>query len=322
MKKKIIYSSVLTALLSASSIALAGGPEIIVEPDYFSGLYIGGIGGVHEASFDGSSTVFRPESVTLFNGGFLLPSVVLPSGTIATNDVDGGEFAGYGGVQGGFGKVFNRMFYVGIQGWGEWGEASETDNEFRNVPFSPFTGILGITTFTPAASASSTTTAKIKNDWGVAAKLGWLPGPRSMIYGKIGASWANIEVSNSVNVNASLLSNTVNGLITSSTVFNASASTSEENTKIGLLLGVGFEQFVWSNVVSINVEGDYVNYGHVSTSSANLTGSLSNTTTIGGAVLGPFVFPFTSNIQTQATADAAVTSLMAGLNFYFGSNWF
>ena len=58
MKKKIIYSSVLAALLSASSIALAGGIEVIPEPDYFSGLYVGGIIGVHHNTFNGSSGLF------------------------------------------------------------------------------------------------------------------------------------------------------------------------------------------------------------------------------------------------------------------------
>ena len=49
------------------------------------------------------------------------------------------------------------------------------------------------------ASANVSTTVKITDEAGVAAKLGWIVAPRSMIYGKIGAEWARIKVSNSVN---------------------------------------------------------------------------------------------------------------------------
>lgn len=308
MKKKIIYSSVLTALLSASSMALAGGPEIIPEPDYFSGFYIGGIGGVHHTTFSGSSEV-DTTGISLFN---LIP--IVPAGVVQTVNVGGGSFNGFGGLQGGFGKVINHAFYVGLQGWGEWGSSSQTDTSTRTIPFA--TPILG-GLFSAAYGSSTSTTMKVNNDYGFAGKLGWVVAPRSMIYGKIGASWADIQVSNSVASATTVSFPAVPAALI--TVSAASGATSSQtDTKIGLLLGIGFEQFVYQDIVSINVEADYTNYGHVDTTPSQITGN----TNVSIPVIGySGNFPFTTSLFTSASASTQVSSLMAGLNFYFGRDW-
>lgn len=317
MKKKIIYSSLLTALLSASSCALAGGPEIIPLPDYFSGMYVGGIFGVHHNTFNGNSQIALTQPATLGIIG-LLPLVGIPAGTLYNSDIGGGEYDGYGGIQGGFGKVINQQFYVGIQGWGEWGSSSETDNQFASVPFTPLNLVL--LTVSPVANASTSTTTKINNDYGVAAKLGWIVAPRSMIYGKIGASWADIEVDNSLNALASLNITAIPpvGVIINN-VTTAGTSSSSESTKLGLLLGIGFEQFVYQDIVSINVEGTYTNYGQVSTNGqVSGNNSLSILPVLG---IPTFNTSFTTNVFSGANTNVQVSTLMAGVNFYFGRSW-
>lgn len=355
MKKKIIYSSVLTALLSASSIALAGGPEILPEPDYFSGFYVGGIGGVHHTTFNGTSTVNLTQPVNILLP-FVPPVTLVQAGTLNSTSVSGGDYNGYGGVQGGFGKTFNHMYYVGVQGWGEWGSTSTTENQTITAPFNGNPVNFAISRTTPsgttyrdigsatvAASATTSTTMKISNDYGVAAKLGWIVAPRSMLYGKIGASWASIETSNSLNVNASASTNfnhtrtTVDGvtdrnlnIVTSNSVALSTGTTSNTDTKAGLLLGVGFEQFVYLDIVSLNVEYDYVNYGNVSTPPATLTGTSTASATVTNNTTGVVIFnnstgpngnAVTTNVQSSATSDAKTSSLMAGINFYFGRDW-
>lgn len=322
MKKKIIYSSVvLTALLSASSMALAGGPEIIPEPDYFSGLYVGGIGGVHHNTFTGTSLVELTDTDTFFD----ILSETLP-GVLNTASVNGGGYAGYGGVQGGFGHVFNHMFYIGIQGWGEWGSTSETETHTlapSMIPAVTETDDGTIIATQTATAASNSTTVKISNDYGLAAKLGWVVAPRSMIYGKVGASWANIKVTNSNSVYGAL--NSLAFPVESDPVpFAATAaagsSVTQSDTKIGLLLGVGFEQFVYQDIVSVNVEANYTNYGHVNTPAARVTGFGTFTLPAIGVVSG--AIPFATNAYSSASVATQVSSLMAGLNFYFGRNWF
>lgn len=329
MKKKMIYSSVLTALLSVSSIALAGGPEIIPEPDYFSGFYLGGMGGVHHNTFNTNSSVQATQNVVFAPGlGIFFPSItLLNAGTIASTDASGGEYGGYGGIQGGFGKVFNHQFYIGMQGWGDWGSTSTTSTNTRVAPFAPVSFTVGVeqpatVTITPNASATTSTTTKISNDYGLAAKLGWVVAPRSMLYGKVGASWATISVNNSVNTSSGTniaINNTT--VFNSNTSFNGSSSSGDQN-KVGLLLGVGFEQFVYQDIVSLNVEADYTNYGNVSTNPGQVTGStvwsfpqlLPN---------NPLTFLRTPSVFTSANASSVqVSTLMAGLNFYFGRNWF
>lgn len=320
MKKKIIYSSALTALLCASSAALAGGPEIIVEPDYFSGFYVGGTGALHHALFDSTTTVNLSEPVFLNFGGIIPPIQILQPGTLATNDTDGRSLDGYGGIQGGWGKVFNHQWYLGIQGFGEWGTNSDTSNNTTSV-LPVQVGILGnLITINNVPVATNSTTVKVENDYGVAAKLGYLVTPRTMVYGKIGASWAEIKVSNTTTLQNDLSVNAAGFQLLDVNTFST-ASNSDSDTKVGLLLGIGFEQFVYQDMVSINVEYDYVNYGSVDTGTSTLVGNTVITSPfVPGGLIAAFAAP--SIVTTQASGDAKVGSLLGGINFYFGRNWF
>ena len=76
---------------------------------------------------------------------------------------------------------------------------------------------------------------------------------------------------------------------------------------------------MYEDVVSLNVEYDYSNFGNVSTGPATITAQIFNTTS-GSAV------PVTDEFDTKATTQANITGvqvskLLAGLNFYFGRNW-
>lgn len=315
MKKKIIYSSVLVTLMSASSIALAGGPEIVPEPDYFNGFYVGGIGGVHHNLFNGSSQVnlTDPISLNFLDVGLF---VLAEPETLVNNDIGGGQFDGYGGVQGGYGTVFNHEFYVGLQGFGEWGTSSETASNTISGALNNIPIIFPDEVSNAVGSLNSSTTMKISNDYGISGKLGWVVAPRSMIYGKVGASWANIKVSNTTTGNISIQ----NPL--SATTLNLSASSSNEQTQIGLLLGIGFEQFIYHDIISANVEFDHTNYGHVNTTTPNLAGNFivgSNNNPLSPFV--PGTYTATSNFNGQSSVRVITSALMAGLNFYFHSNW-
>ena len=296
MKKKLIYSSVLTALLSASSVALAGGPEIIPAPDYFSGFYIGGMGGVNHMTYDGTSSVDQAEALT---GPFGLIQFIA-EGPLDQVDISGGGWGGFGGIQGGFGREVGEQYYVGVEGWGDWGSTSDTNNQNNAFAASAFFPGFTIPVIPPIHvpptrvdslnNANVSTTVKINNESGVAAKLGWVVAPRSMIYGKIGAAWANIKVSNSVNASNTLnfadVTNPAAPVLFASfsTLFTGSSSNSDYKT--GLLLGVGFEQFVYEDVVSLNVEYDYTDFGSVGTGPATITAQIFNNIT-GNAVTQP-----------------------------------
>lgn len=321
MKEKIIRTSVLTALLSASSLALAGGPEVILpEPNYFDGLYIGGFGGVAHDSFEGSSDVVLTEPVAIFN---IVPLTVFEAGNLNHSDFSSGDFNGYGGVKGGFGKQM-RQLYLGVEGWGEFGSSSDTETQSAQIPFNtnipvrlrPSKQRLFLN---PQASATTATTMKIQDSAGVGGRVGWLATPRTLVYAKIGASWADIKVYNSLNVNASNNITDKNGNTVINVATNLSTgTTSASAVKAGLDLGAGVEQMVVDNV-SVDVEYNYVNYGAVHTSPAQLTGGTTIETNSKWGSFNRFI-PLTTNVFTEGSVNSVhVSTLMAGLNFYFSN---
>lgn len=313
MKRKMIYSSALATLLSASSLSFAGGPEII--PDYFSGLYVGGTGAAHYSTLKASSGVVNVDNYSIFLD---IGTLTVPPGALLLQDADSESVDGYGGVQGGFGWTFKHVFYLGVQGFGEFGSQSNTSTSTAGVTLFPN----GTTILPPTTSnigyVTSSTEVRISNDYGVAGKIGYVVAPRSMIYGKAGASWANIKVSNTASVVGDMVTN-LGGVNLETIDTNASASTSQQDNKVGLLLALGFEQFIYQDVVSLNVEYDYVNYGTVTAPAVALNQLI--TTTRNG--LPPtYKGPVTTPIYTQASGSAIVNSLLGGINFYFGRNWF
>lgn len=344
MNKKIILSVAAATLLSASAV-FAGGPEIIIQPDYFSGFYVGGIGSLHLTGFDSNTETFVPDSVIL-TPAVLVPGLfpvvtsanLIPAGTGLAAQNGGSSFNGYGGVQGGFGKVFNHQWYLGIVGWGEWGTASQTSSIASNngpgsISTSPILGGFFVGNVNTNGTTLSQTTMKVKNDYGVAAKLGYVITPTTMVYGKIGGIWANLEIENSAAVSGRVVT-TSNPLIAPVIAVNytgqavLSGSSSNSDTKSALLLGIGAEQFIYRDMISLNVEYEYAEFGDISTST-NLTISNASSTeqllvggvpvlTTGTAALAAGTG---TSATTSATASARVSIIQAGLNFYFGRNW-
>lgn len=319
MKKSLISSSVLFGLFTVSS-GLAGGPEVLVpaEPNYFNGFFVGGTGAFHQAAFDGSSTVTSPvdiniQGTTAADSPFIY--TVFEAGNIISTSVDGNAFGGFGGVQGGIGKVFSHRWYLGVMGFGEWGSESDTSNSSTPVNKNLF--IESTADAQIDGMYTSSTTIKISNDYGVAGKLGYLVAPRTMAYVKIGAVWANIKVSNNVTVNGSI-TDTVQNVLFFFTNGTASGSSSNEETKSALLLGAGFEQFIYKDILTINAEYNYANFGTVNTDSVNLV--LNGQTTSASGVSNDIINQ-PSPATTQASANAKVSTFLVGLNAYFGQNW-
>ena len=164
---------------------------------------------------------------------------------------------------------------------------------------------------------NSTTTVKLFNDYGVAVKPGFLVAPKSMVYGKVGAIWADLRISNQVTgEDSATTQNPVTGANELSYSGTFSGASSNTETKLALLLGIGFEQFIFQDFVTFNVEYNYVNYGSVTTSTAIFgNGTVSSDSAISSATL-------TSPVISQATSNARISTLLFGLNVYFGSHWF
>lgn len=234
MKKKLIYSTAIAALLSASAV-LAGGPEmVVVAPSPFDGFYIGGDGSFHHTGFDINGSL---DNVVNNNG-------IVTTTTLATQNGGDSDTTGYYGVNGGWGKVFMQRWYAGVLGFADFGNS---DGSISNtvLPGFPFT-------------LNLTNSSHIGTTYGVAAKLGRLFSPTTLGYALLGAEWADVRSS----VDVSFVNN--NGQQTNI------ASDSNSSTQASFLWGFGVEQFVWRDVVSLFAQYTYANFG-TATASDQLT---------------------------------------------------
>lgn len=116
MKKSLIFTAI---LISFVGVALATETQLKIPPetDYFSGFYLGGTFGLHQMNVNSSSSITTPFDLT---GGGLLPS----ADALINSSGGGNSFAGFSGIQGGFGKVFSHQVYLGVSGFGDFGNQS------------------------------------------------------------------------------------------------------------------------------------------------------------------------------------------------------
>ncbi len=184
--------------------------------------------------------------------------------------------------------------------------------------------------FATRATATTTTKTRLNNFYGGAAKLGWLPNPRTMFYGKIGAAWTNIKVSNTVSATTvSTLQvfsedrdHDLRSTTTVSDTLNGSAN--ESDTKVGIFAGIGAEQIVWGDNVSVGVEWDYANFGSVNVGPFALTRTIQTTTTDEDGRTTPSpVREIPSAISSSARGSANCSNILASVNYYFDpAGWF
>jgi len=310
MKKKLRNAIAATVLFAAPAV-LAGGPELAPgEVGYFSGFFVGGTVAYHHTNFDASSTADIMQAVVV-PAGTTTDVTVFNTGSLLLDDSSGGVYDGYAGVQGGVGIVFGQQWYLGVVGFNEWGSQKNTSSTSSQTQNNLTTAGSSYSLDTQNnQNLASTTSVSIDNDHGVAAKLGFLVAAQTMLYGKVGAVWADIEVSNDVMLDGQTHLNIVfpDGSAPNNTAdaqATVSGSSSGSENKVALLLGVGVEQYIYEDLVSLNIEYDYANFGTVTTTPGALLVTES-TTEVG---------------TTQAKGNAKVSTMLAGLNIYFGSSW-
>ncbi len=334
MKKKIIYSSALTAILSVTTV-LAGGPEIIpVIPDYFTGFFVGPVGGVTQTLFDvNASTSMDPVTLSVFNDADPTPMfghlTVDPSySSITTN---GGTFDGFVGVEGGLGITVAHQYYLGVNGFGEWGKSTSQQNGFATLGSDwmfPANTSNEFTTPGLQGSVQQTVTTEFSNKYGVFFKPGWLVTPTTMVFGEIGGMWANVKVTNSVNYSfdgsvSDVDPGGVAGDINDVTGSALGTSDSGNKTKTALLLGVGFETFVfpqWFGThLTLGADYRYANFGSVETDT-NVTGTATRKFRDSNATLADETVVV--NGTSSAQASVKVSEFNGFAHFYFGNDWF
>lgn len=232
MKKKLIYSTAIAALFSASAV-LAGGPEmVVVAPSPFDGFYVGGDGSFHHTGFDIDGSL---DNVFNNNG-------VVTTTNLATQNGGDSDTTGYYGVNGGWGKVFMNRWYAGVIGFADFGNADGSISNTTQI--NPFSN--------NSSSVNLTNSAHIGTTYGVAAKLGVLLSQTTLGYALLGAEWADVK--------STVSSTFVNS---AGQVTNIFPSTSNSSTNASFLWGFGVDQFFWRDVLSVFAQYTYANFDSV-----------------------------------------------------------
>ncbi len=220
----------------------------------------------------------------------------------------------FGGIQGGFGWTFIHHWYLGVQGFADFGTSWSTQDSYSTPVNANIANLV-----TNELNVQNTTKVRLASDYGVAAKLGFLVAPMTMVYGKIGAVWANLKVSNTTTATNQFNINFPGTTTCAECVTTvAKGSSTNDSSKIGALLAIGAEQFIYQDFISFNIEYSLTSYGSVTTGPVNL---IATTTATGVSPIPPTgqTLPVTT---TTNVSQARVDSFLAGLNFYFGRNWF
>ncbi len=285
MKKKLISSTAIALLFSASAV-LAGGPEmVIVGPSPFDGFYLGGFGSFQQVGndIDGQANLVitqKNSTTTTYK--------------LATQNGGDTDSTGYYGVHGGWGKVFMNRWYGAVEGFAAFGDAN------NSVTTTVYPEI-----FSTNNSVTFTNSARVETNWGVNARLGALLSPTTLGYAILGAEWATVKAC----INGS--ANTVNG---GSSTFVDSCNTSSQP---GFLWGFGAEQMIWRNV-SIFAQYTYVNLQNTTVSTMNNFNSHNNDGVAGSGDCDHEK----SGTQFSNTVSTEISAFTGGLNIHFGANLF
>jgi outer membrane immunogenic protein len=204
----------------------------------------------------------------------------------------GGNLLGTGRTTGGL--VGGQIGYnwqmgslvFGIQGDGDWSRIKGTAH--NNITGAPDNRCWG-----GNSDQTAECTSNIKAMGNLTARIGFLPAPNTLIYGKAGINWSSMDLS--VNNVVDLLGGTCGPVGT-----RAPGYSTNNQLRTGLTAGVGIEQRVYQKV---SVFGEYNVVDNGGTSTQRFTG---------GTGAGGCTPDFAATVSTKPTSIVKV-----GVNFQF-----
>lgn len=229
--KKLISTLALAAVISPLSVANAN--------QAFTGWNVGFDIGVIDAitKFDNSNEYFIPNVQTAYHEDF--------TGRL-------GRSAGVIGVVLGWNSCLSPCWNWGIEGRAQWSNLrTGHDNDYG---FNVSSGSYGDTHVH----------ARLNQQYGVVAKLGWVLAKCTQLYAFVGPQWGDFKHNTGGH----------DHIVSGGTVYDATNNGDHSKFKTGLLAGLGFEQMITA-CSSIGLEYDYGRYNHINhnLSAAYVTGT-------------------------------------------------
>lgn len=266
--KKTLLSAI---MLSLSSLAVAS-----PAPVPFDGFYLGaGIGGSN-SNFNINETVdLEPVDLT---SGTPIFNIQLPHNASIYADSFVGNF------DAGWGKVFHKNLYLGI-------EVNDTVQDLES------SDVMNVNELNSMLSIGTNTDVELKNQVGVTLDPGIIFHQDTLLYGKIGPAWGHFNVSGSANYAQAIFT---------PVVLSADSSYDQDlGYECGLMLGIGMEHYI-SQHFTLRLEYDHTDYG-----------ALTDINNSGSVVSSDPGVPLGGEITNDVDVDGDQNQILLSLNYYF-----
>lgn len=263
MKTKLAYFSLLSALIPITSIAALSS-------------FAGPVGSVNLGIIQGQAKVNQVLQADIVQ---VITTLDFISQSGMPTKVTDQSFLG--GISLGYGWSLNSCFVLGIE---------------LRANFDSLQPVLNPTLLenTGGLAVPMQTSIKMRQQYGLLAKIGFATDPQTQFYGLVGPQWGTFKTASSATFQWQPAID----------IFSGSIGASQSNTRCGYLLGLGVEHFV-ADCITIGFEYNYANYGSIGFPSS--TGTITSNGT-----------PPTSTIFSNGeTIHFSSNTTMLRLNYYF-----
>jgi len=206
-----------------------------------------------------------------------------------------------GGVAIGFASAFKNVFIFGLEARANI-ESLNAEYENHGHP---------IETVPLSTRLNADSSIKLKNDYSLLFKLGYVLQPNTLIYGLIGPSWGYFNLYSTTNATSNVIIGVAPGPepLPIFGEISGSVPATDDGYQTGWLAGIGLEYLFWKNA-SIGLEYTHADYGDLDFPDKTM-GVLN--------VFGSKAHPYpTSSLSNQAEFNAETNNILLKLNYYIG----
>lgn len=263
MKSKLAYLSLLSALVPMTSIAALSS-------------FAGPVGSVNLGIIQAQAKVNQVLEADIVQ---IITTLDFVSQSGMPTKVTDQSFLG--GISLGYGWSVNACSVLGIELRANF-DGLEAD---LNPTLAENTGSLAV---------PIQTSIKMRQQYGLLAKIGFASDPQTQFYGLLGPQWGTFKTASSATFQWQPALN----------IYSGSTAASQSKTRCGYLLGLGVEHFV-ADCLTIAFEYNYANYGSIGFPAST------------GIITSNGIQPRSSFFSNDGSIHFSTNTTMLRLNYYF-----